>query len=510
VDSAVKAVSNAMVGLREVEAQVHVLDVLEADSGVLPPAYEAKRRELRASLDNLRLQHRACEAEYATAQQELAVAIEAARLQIEQPPPPLPHLELLAAASPARVPAQQQPPPPPVPGAPPAVDQMMVQALISTQGATAKAMDRLVDVLQAQHLSSGDRARWRRDVPAPPPPGQVIEGTVTQYLLEMEIFLASESVLLEVKTKGWRNINEELLRSWMSHTWAMQTQQSGGARERFLTMTGEEMLQWIQLHHIGDQERDALVNQFRSLKQGKDEAPIWFLARARALVQKGHLIGVARSDRDALIDIKAGGGEKLKKILRKNPPNEGELDLDAYLRKLVEILAADGGISMMEVDRCCQAFGNEIGLPQRFRSGTRHGDTPTHTPMDLDGMAPIHDERRRRDYEGGGYHGGRGRGDGGRFHGRVDGGRGRGRENGGRGRGDGGRGPSSDSPGAGGRQPPQTPPTNQDTRICWQWRAEGRCGRTTCHFNHPEPPSQRPNWRAPSQDRAAGGGTSSQ
>ena len=52
VDTAADAASKAMVGLKEVEAQVRVLDQLEADGGgTLPTSYEAKRQELRASLE---------------------------------------------------------------------------------------------------------------------------------------------------------------------------------------------------------------------------------------------------------------------------------------------------------------------------------------------------------------------------------------------------------------------------------------------------------------------------
>jgi hypothetical protein len=180
-------------------------------------------------------------------------------------------------------------------------------------------------------------------------------GTMTTYVMELQIFLRSESVLSEVKVRGWRTINEELLRSWMAHTWAMQTQQSGGARESFLNMTGEEVLAWIQTQHIGEAESLALLNEFRSLQQGDKEMPVWYLARSRALVQKARLMGNPRSDADALGDIKAGGSDKTKKIIRKTP-QQSQQDLDVYLKQLVVTLASDNGISMMEVEKQCQAF----------------------------------------------------------------------------------------------------------------------------------------------------------
>jgi hypothetical protein len=149
--------------------------------------------------------------------------------------------------------------------------------------------------------------------------------------------------------------------------------------------------------------------------------------------------------------------------------------------------------------RQCQITRKSLARLEAEMDLSVHAPAPPPPVGDIE-MSPME----------GGYHRGRGRGDGGRFRGRAEGGRGRGREYGGRGRGDGDRGPPGGSSGSGSGQQPQVPPANPDARICWQWRDEGRCGRTTCRFAHPEPRSQRPNWRAPSQDRAAGGGNSSQ
>jgi hypothetical protein len=481
VDTAVKAVTSATVNTQKVEAQVEVLNQLERDCGTLPAEYAQKRQELHASLVALKLHFQTCNDEYNAAQRDLAKEIDKARQQLGAQDQ-LKGIDLLASFSPTKV--GEARPQPVLPGAT-AVDPMVIQMLISGQEATAKAMDRLASALESGIGEKSEKWRSLQCWTAPTHPGEL---SVPQYIFQIKREMLADPLRSHRQRHGDRQANEHLMNRWSHVGWYRMMRED--ERLRLFESPMEEVLAHVLSIYVGPDE----VRRFKSamLKSLKKIAPketvAHYLVRCRAGLQQVAMVG-------GVIPVD---------------------DLIDMLYEAVEGHALALAISTLLADFRVEGQGatRETGDSYLYRLATRQCHITRESlarleaEMDLSEVNTPVGDIEMSPMEGG-YNRGRGRGDGGWFRGRAEGGRGRGREYGGRGRGD-GRGRSGGSPGAGGGRQPQVLPANPDARICWQWRDEGRCGRTTCHFAHPEPRSQRPNWRAPSQDRAAGGGNSSQ
>jgi hypothetical protein len=334
-------------------------------------------------------------------------------------------------------------------------------------------------------------ANWKSAIKDPPKDPDAM--SVVHYLDDLAREAEKEPLLTRLKTNG-RQVNEKVLDSW--HRCGFYRALRPEQRKALYDGPLESVLHLIRTTFVGPVEVNAARLAIRRMVPLQKETLPHLMVRVIAGIQNLRLLGgdVSTSemmemvlDEPKRVQNPHGYWLQLNGLFVDRPPEPQE-DSEVYVRRLAK--------------RQCQ-----MALPQESMETLEAKLLVSRPGVHPSGQPPVGDiEMSPME---GGYHGGRGRGDCGRFRGRADGGRGRGHDNGGRGRGD-GRGPSGGSPGAGGGRHPQVPPANPNARVCWQWQAEGRCGRATCHFSHSEPPSQRPNWRAPSQDRLAGGGNSSQ